>query len=133
MAQIHQIEEHQTKVVVKVMPRIDSNIDLDDDENENKVRKHFSTNKPPQRPFNKSEYEYETVKYMGDDYVLYKGKRFRNGLLYKQVNVKAIGIHSINPTNEEIKMYSMLKDDDGKELYSFDEILSSIKDVKKHI
>jgi len=49
------------------------------------------------------------------------------------VNVKAIGIHSINPNNEEIKMYAMLKDDDGKELYSFDEILSSIKDVKKHI
>lgn len=62
LAQIHQIEEHQTKVVVKVMPRIDSNIDLDDDENENKVRKHFSSNKPPQRPFNKSEFEYETVK-----------------------------------------------------------------------
>lgn len=27
----------------------------------------------------------------------------------------------------------MVKDDDGKELYTFDEILSSIKDVKKHI
>lgn len=49
------------------------------------------------------------------------------------MNVKAIGIHNINPTNEEIKMYAMLKDEEGKELYSFDEILSSIKDVKKHI
>jgi len=41
---------------------------------------------------------------MGDDYILYKGKRFKDGLLYKQVNVKAIEIHNINPTNEEIKM-----------------------------
>lgn len=57
MAQIHQIEEHQTRVVVKVLPRIDNNIDLDDDDNEIKVRKHFSNNRPPQRPFNKSEFE----------------------------------------------------------------------------
>jgi len=67
MAQIDQIEEHQTKVVVKVIPRLDNNIDLDDEDNENKVRKHFSNNKPAQRPFNKAEYEYETVKYQGED------------------------------------------------------------------
>lgn len=30
LAQIHQIEEHRTKIIVKLIPRLDLNVDMDD-------------------------------------------------------------------------------------------------------
>jgi len=51
LAQIHLIEEHRTKITVKLIPRIDFNLNYDDNENEDKPRKNNLQNRPPQRLF----------------------------------------------------------------------------------
>eukprot|EP00341_Mesodinium_pulex_P001277 CAMPEP_0116994904 /NCGR_PEP_ID=MMETSP0467-20121206/68425_1 /TAXON_ID=283647 /ORGANISM="Mesodinium pulex, Strain SPMC105" /LENGTH=105 /DNA_ID=CAMNT_0004693095 /DNA_START=643 /DNA_END=960 /DNA_ORIENTATION=+ len=78
LAQIHSIEEHRTRITIKLIPRLDANIDIDDEENETKIRKNYSANRPIQRLFNKNDIdqkhlERQTIR--GERFYMYKNKQ----------------------------------------------------------
>jgi len=64
----------------------------------------------------------------GETFILYHNKRFMHNMLFKTLNVKALTLDNIQATNEEVKMFCATRDDEGKELFTAEGIISSINE-----
>lgn len=64
---------------------------------------------------------------------MYKNKKYKDGLLYKQMNVKALKLQNIQATHEEVKLFTSVKsEEDGNELFSAENIIASINENSSH-
>lgn len=81
------------------------------------AKKKFIGVKPPQKLFVESEYQgVETVYGHDREYKKYKYEKYCDGLLYKRFPFKNIETSNINPTFEELKLFT--KGDDNPEIFS---------------
>jgi len=135
LAQIHSIEEHRTKIVVKLIPRIDFNADYDDEEDNDKpkIKRKSLKNRPLPKIFNCDEIDkskYDKIKSdTGEEFIIYKNMRFKqDGLLYKEVNIKNLTIDNIQPTHEELKSFASILSEEGQEYQMIEEIMNNINE-----
>lgn len=76
-------------------------------------------NRPAQRLFNKGDIldvnlEQSTIG--GDRFWIFHKKKYKDGLLYKEVNVKTLVLENIHATHEEVRMFAAVKDTDGNDI-----------------
>jgi len=119
IGQIQEIDQQRRRVVVKLIPRLDFSVLKSTDEPSDGKRKRGRAQRPPQRFFNVTEVRHlggeECVESHGrDGTYIYDKQKFKDGYLYKSMNIKSLDVENVVPTLDDIQKFQE-KGEDGEE------------------
>jgi transcription elongation factor SPT5 len=101
IAQVFDIDESRGVACIKIIPRLNP-----DGTQPSATQIH---NRPPQRLLNEQEIQDEIIKKKDPrsnlKFVIYQGKKFKDGYMYKLVNIKSLEAKNIQPTLEELQLF----------------------------
>ncbi len=107
LGQIVNVDSQITKAMVKLIPRIDPNVEQETDE----AKKAQNAARPPPRMFNYQQNGVTEKKKNPDDnkyYYFWLGMNFRKGFLYREFSIKSLTTENVSPTLEELLMFKPL-------------------------
>lgn len=107
LGQIVNVDNQITKAQVKLIPRIDPNVEQETDE----TKKAQNAVRPPQRMFNYQQYNCTEKKKNPEDgkhYYYWNGMNLRKGFLYREFTIKSLNLENVSPTLEELLMFKPL-------------------------
>lgn len=127
LGKVIDIEDPVSRIIVKVVPRLE-----DDDDEDKKKKKEKKANKkgvrPRQKLFNYKEHDGVKTKLNAKsvEEELFNKMTFQNGFLVKSFRAKALIVDDVIPKIDELRTFEFVKkDDDDEDNYN---LLSKIKD-----
>eukprot|EP01126_Amoeba_proteus_P039966 TRINITY_DN4238_c0_g3_i1.p1 TRINITY_DN4238_c0_g3~~TRINITY_DN4238_c0_g3_i1.p1 ORF type:complete len:1026 (-),score=270.26 TRINITY_DN4238_c0_g3_i1:108-3185(-) len=126
VGQVHQFDEAQQEITVKLIPRLSLDTFKDDEEEEHPRKRGRKDNRPLPALFDAqrmqtlfgNQIEVFRDRYDAEAYYKYGGNKYKDGFLYKELSVKAVEI-GVKPRYEDIKAFARIAkatpDDDDDE------------------
>ncbi len=117
---MYEYDESKSRATIKLVPRLDysttGKVDEDDKRKRGKLR-------PPQRfisdddikAVQRSDHVERRRDHTGEIFSLHEGQRFKDGFIYKVLNIKSLDVHDVMPTLDELQKFQEKRKDDDDE------------------